>query len=275
MKDTLKFARYYVFTLGFSVIPLRPKKKEPAISSWTPYRHRKPTGKELKRWFENTDNNIGIVCGPISGNLAVPDYDQPGAMQWAIDQNFPRTAQVKTGKPEGYHQLFQTDGRPLSNFQNRSDMPGIDFRAEGGYVVAPPSIHPNGTVYKWVIEPTANNGGVWPLAMLPEIFYKVGGQEIDHKVDVDDLYDGVPEGERNDSLARLLGSWLSGGESKDGALELANNWNDELPDPLPEKELLRTWKSICDKHERDSKDITLAEGGSDGGKETTRIDQGD
>ena len=32
-------------------------------------------------------------------------------------------------------------------------MPGLDFRGDGGYIVAPPSIHPSGRQYEWAIDP--------------------------------------------------------------------------------------------------------------------------
>jgi len=38
----------------------------------------------------------------------------------------------------------------ISNFQNEKALPGIDLRADGGYVVAPPSVHPNWERYEFV-----------------------------------------------------------------------------------------------------------------------------
>ena len=31
--------------------------------------------------------------------------------------------------------------------------PGLDVKAAGGYVVAPPSVGPNGRAYEWIISP--------------------------------------------------------------------------------------------------------------------------
>src|SRR5690606_12283497 len=56
------------------------------------------------------------------------------------------TPTVATGN--GMHLYFRHPGRPVSNFARR--LPGLDFRGDGGYVMAPPPIHPSGRRYAWV-----------------------------------------------------------------------------------------------------------------------------
>jgi hypothetical protein len=43
-------------------------------------------------------------------------------------------------------------GRIIRNRQNTRFMPGLDVRGDGGYVLAPPSIHPSGRVYSWSVD---------------------------------------------------------------------------------------------------------------------------
>jgi len=131
---------------GFSVIPLEPHGKKPVIP-WTPYQGRKATEEEILEWFENDKGyNIGIVTGAISG-ITVVDFDTAEAVQLAKERNFPVTPLVKTGK--GYH-AYCRYREGTRNFQKRADLPGIDLRSDGGYVVAPPSVHESGAVYQWV-----------------------------------------------------------------------------------------------------------------------------
>jgi archaellum biogenesis ATPase FlaH len=241
MKTLLEYARYYV-SKGYPVIPIKHKDKTPAIESWKVFQEYKPTEDNLKIWFgNNSQNNIGIVTGEKSG-LAVVDLDSQEAIKFAKKNHFPQTPTVKTGK--GYH-LYCKHKEGTSNFQKRDDLPGIDLRAEGGYVVAPPSIHPSGCQYQWVEGKGLDD---LPLAELPDI---VLSKNSDQKTPLKELYQGVPEGQRNDSLTRLVGSWVNDGLTFKECLESALIWNSKNPLPLSEKEIERTVRSIFEKHYRE------------------------
>ncbi len=238
---TLDLAKNYL-AKGFSVIPLKIKDKRPAIDSWKEFQERRPSEEEIVQWFGNgTSNNIGIVTGKISG-ITVIDFDSPEAIQFAKDHRFPETPMVKTGK--GYHGYFgYKEG--VRNFQKRDDLPGIDLRAEGGYVVAPPSIHPDGHAYSWI--PGHGLDDV-PLAPLPEIILTKNQKE---KTPLRDAYKGVERGSRNDTLARLCGSWVSDGLTLEECMEQAVTWNQKNSPPLPEREIEQTIKSIFTIHHRE------------------------
>lgn len=239
-KTTLDYAKMYL-NKGFSIIPLKPKDKRPAIPSWKEYQHRRPTDEELVKWFGNeSQNNIGIVTGAIS-RLAVVDLDSKEAVEFAKENDFPLTPLVKTGKDYGYHAYYKyREG--VRNFQKRDDLPGIDLRGDGGYVVAPPSIHPSGHQYQWVDGKGLDN---IPLADLPETILVKNPQD---KTSLRELYKGVERGGRNDSLARLTGSWVNDGLTFKECLEMAFLWNSKNDPPLPEKEVEATVKSIFERH---------------------------
>ena len=46
----------------------------------------------------------------------------------------------------GYQYLFKADARVTNSIKL---LPGLDTRSSGGYIVAPPSIHPSGRSYRW------------------------------------------------------------------------------------------------------------------------------
>ncbi|MBN1121806.1 MAG: bifunctional DNA primase/polymerase [Anaerolineae bacterium] len=128
--------------LGFSVIPLRGKVP---VVTWREYQQRRPTRSELERWLRRgLFQNIGIVCGEVSGNLVVLDIDASGAYR-AFRARFPnlaRTYMVSTGGG-GWHVYLRVDALPPSRRGA-----GMEIKANGHQVAAPPSIHPNGTPYR-------------------------------------------------------------------------------------------------------------------------------
>ena len=112
------------------------KCKEPIIPSWTEYQKRLPNKNEVISWFEeNPQANIAIVTGRLS-NIVVFDFDSQKAIEYAQNRGgFPTTSIAKTGK--GLHVYVKYPEFEVRNSKNLNL--GLDIRAEGGYVVAPPS----------------------------------------------------------------------------------------------------------------------------------------
>jgi bifunctional DNA primase/polymerase-like protein/AAA domain-containing protein len=130
--------------LGFSVIPLRPGEKTP-LGTWQEFQKRKATAEEIKKWFlEVPTANVGIVTGSISA-LAVIDLDGPSGLANGAALKLNSRLISLTG---GGKQLFYKWREGICNSQSEI-AEKIDVRGEGGYVVAPPSLHPNGKRYRW------------------------------------------------------------------------------------------------------------------------------
>lgn len=131
------FSDYH--NLGLSVMPLRGKNP---LLQWKVYQTRRADIGSVKAW-DNTHHNIGVITGHISEILVV-DVDGEYPSDWPP---MPKTWTVKTKK--GYHYYFYLS--PDDNFKNSARIcENVDIRANGGYVVAPPSRHPDGGVYEWV-----------------------------------------------------------------------------------------------------------------------------
>lgn len=133
---------------GWSVIPLVGK--QPSLKSWKEFQGRRPGDAELTRWFGGSDRlhptGIGIVTGRAS-NLVVVDCDAPAdAAYWEAE--FPSPLAVESGGG-GVHYYYQA--HPEIDVPNRTRILGrrIDVRGEGGYIVAPPSLHASGCRYAW------------------------------------------------------------------------------------------------------------------------------
>lgn len=232
----LERARDYV-RRGFSVIPLGVGSKRPTVE-WKEFQSRRPTDEELVAWF-SSPANLGIVTGSISG-VDVIDVDSDDALRHAAKLGLGTVPTVKTSK--GWH-FYYTHEPGVGNFQQRDDLPGIDLRAEGGYVVAPPSIHESGASYHW-------EGEHRELLPLPRWILSVqtsahGANVV--KTPIAALYDGASEGSRNKSLARLAGAWATS-LPLPFALEAALFWNARRCNPpLDEREVERTVRSIYSK----------------------------
>ena len=131
---------------GWSVIPIVGKL--PALPSWKEFQSRVPSSGEVTSWFTSNQKpptGLAIVTGRVSG-LVVVDCDTiADAHYW--NANFPNTPlAVETGGG-GFH--FYYEMSMASEVRNRAGIfrRRIDIRGEGGYIVAPPSIHPSGRRY--------------------------------------------------------------------------------------------------------------------------------
>ena len=220
---------------GLSVIPLVGKKP---LIPWEEFQHRHATESEVIEWYRKWPKaNVGIITGAISG-VDVVDFDSAAAYKNAKERGFPETLMAKTGRPGACH-CYCKHVEGVHNFQKRDDLPDTDLRAEGGYVVAPPSVHESGAIYTWIND--------LPLADLPEWIFTKDNSE---KLPLKDLYKGVSPGSRNDTLARLVGSWAGDGLSLEDCLENARLWNQKNNPPLSEQEVLSVVKSICTTHSK-------------------------
>ena len=132
---------------GFSVIPVRGDKK-PCIP-WTGYRKRRAEPAEIRAWAAKfPDAMIAVVTGGISGILAV-DCDTAAGYE-AVQKLLPESLALPVARTPrgGWHLWFRypTDGALTIG---AGVMPGVDFRGEGGYIVAPPSVNAEGRAYRW------------------------------------------------------------------------------------------------------------------------------
>ena len=144
MKTKLEAAHEYL-DRGWSIIPIKPEGKRPAIK-WREYQERQPTYEEVEQWWTQwPDHDIAIITGAISG-VVVVDCDNEDAAHAAFDANMRSPIKVKTKR--GIHLYFENpkDGvrrGPRAGVNSRgADWPkinGLDFRGDGSYALLPPS----------------------------------------------------------------------------------------------------------------------------------------
>jgi len=250
--DILKYFLKYLKN-GFSCIPIRGKiytigstdeernknSKLPLISSWLEYQKRLPTEDEVKEWVKKWPlSNIAIITGFISG-IVVVDFDSKEAIEWGKEKQLLDTYLVYTGR--GIHAYYKyPKDKHIKNVVGFNGHK-IDIRSNGGYVIAPPSIHYNNNKYIWV----RNSNRIVPF---PEIFQDVQNKTEEINLNLKEFYKGVKQGARNDTLARLCGSWVNDGLTLEECMEAAFIWNQRNDPPLSTLEIERTVKSIFQRH---------------------------
>jgi hypothetical protein len=131
---------------GWYVFPVAPRGKTPTLKRGMLGASTDP-GLVAAWWELRPTANIGVSCGP--SGLLVVDLDSEDAVhRWtdlaALHDGHPKTLVARTGK--GYHVYFTGKGRSTAS----RIASGIDTRSGGGYVIAPPSLHGSGVVYRWL-----------------------------------------------------------------------------------------------------------------------------
>lgn len=250
---------------GLCVIPVPFGRKAPAIQ-WRTYQHRKSTPAELQTWFGGRESNLAVVCGKISGDLVVLDFDDV-----AVYRNFFNTEKIESSTlvvctGSGKRHVYLRAPDPVPSF--KIPQLKIEVRSDGNIVVLPPSMHPCGRRYKFV------NQRVREILLVSDLSGTVLGT-AKRKFDIDitpnigaqkpsgqwkfrepyrgpdppcisKLLEGTSEGFRNEAAARLVSYFLT--VRKLGPREAWRNlgeWNVCNPLPLHAGELRSVFNSIA------------------------------
>lgn len=133
---------------GFSIIPCLQDKK-PAMA-WKAYTKQRASLAQVEDWA-TTYHSIGVVGGAVSGDIVFIDLDGiPAVKHFA--QAFPdlcnSTRSVLTGSQKGIHLYVRVDKLPRNVNVRVDGIGGFEIRATGQYVIAPPSPHPSGNLYR-------------------------------------------------------------------------------------------------------------------------------
>lgn len=172
-------AMWYAQELGWPVFPCQRRGKAPLIrqaSGGNGCRGATTHAEQVHQWWKDSpEANIGVATGLMHG-LFVIDVDGP-AGEAALEKfgELPQTPQVRTRK--GRHLYFAGAPRALGCSARRLGEQ-IDTRGNGGYVIAPPSVHPDGSKYAWIagLNPGGNPGGDTPWVGRGRIDSPDGGQ---------------------------------------------------------------------------------------------------
>jgi bifunctional DNA primase/polymerase-like protein len=141
---------WFYYMRGWILIPLNGKVPPKGFQLKEVFAKNAQEPVEVEKYFPSSyQGNVGIITGKAS-SLVVVDLDSPAHVPWVVERFGNTPFIVQTGK-QGFHFYYRyPDGE--TSIGNRVRLWGrqIDLRADGGYVVGPPSIHPQtGKAYQW------------------------------------------------------------------------------------------------------------------------------
>jgi len=110
----------------------------------------------IRQWWRKYPwANIAIATGEKSGRLLVididckPDRSISGEETWRdVEQDCPATVEVLTGGGGRHLYFYYLESVKIKSGAGMIG-PGVDVRADSGYVLAPPSLHLSGRRYEW------------------------------------------------------------------------------------------------------------------------------
>lgn len=241
------FAEEYA-SLNLPVIMVKIKDKVSAMTDWPNVATTDPT--VAHEWWSGKNRlfNTGVVMGEQAGIIDI-ETDNHGTtngedslMAYVNESSstLPRTWTFKSGSG-GIHRLFRCD-HPIAS--GAGILPGVDVRANGGYAVFPPSVHPNGNLYEWLDgqNPSAMPEGP---ADLPDCLIRL----LTKKAQTDkirfELPERIPDGERDSTLFRMASSLRAQEYTEDEILSMLQTVNEGRCDPpLTDKQLEKICKSV-------------------------------
>jgi len=237
--DTPLAAALYYRACGFSPLPINQANKKPPKDFLWGHLQKTPADEAtIREWYARWPMaGVGIVTGAVS-NLWVVDIDSADGYAQLAPLGLPSTPTVKTCK--GEHRYYT---RPHELRNTAKAVPGLDTRGDGGYVVAPPTIHPDGVPYTWEVGPWEVDAPLPPpalVALFTEPQRAAG--TVPPAGDTDDVYasmleTGSPKGQRNQDMVKLVGHYIARGLGKREIAILLRPWVARCSPPFPEAQL--------------------------------------
>jgi hypothetical protein len=239
--NALAAAAQWYAKKGWPVFPCVPGGKKPLTGHG--YQDATTDPATVRAWWDRwPDANIGIATG--AAGLVVVDCDvkngAPGLESWRDlrgELGFSDATPTVETPSGGLHIYYLANGRNISCSASKL-APGVDIRAQGGYVVAPPSRTPLGT-YGWALGCRPTELALLPLPKPLSELESDNGQRT-----APPIGDGIPQGQRNATLASLAGSMRRRGMSQEAIEAALLVENTRCSPPMPEGEVLAVAASI-------------------------------
>lgn len=234
---------------GLRIHPLRPASKLPLLREW---QHRATTdAATVAEWWGRWPGaGVGIATGTGSDVVVIDVDPRHGGDDSLADLDLERGPLPLTWRcltaGGGLHLYWH---HPGGHVPSRAGVwPGVDVRADGGYVVAPPTELEGGGAYHWECGHGPHKIALadMPSCLLAALRAERSGEARPPEWWRQLVAEGVARGARNDAVARLAGHLLRRGVDPYVAVELLTAWSaHRCRPPLPDAEVVRTVDSIA------------------------------
>ena len=161
MRNELLDAALLYASMGWRVFPLKPRSKSPATVHG--FKDATTDAGQIRAWWtQNPAYNVGIATG--DGLVVIDVDDKPKNLvqgsdmlrDWEYEHGHLSETVTAISGTGGTHYYYDVGDVSVPSSQSATLF--IDLRGDGGYIVAPPSIHPDtGEPYMWDIEPSLDN----------------------------------------------------------------------------------------------------------------------
>lgn len=245
MSELLNAAIEYA-KMGLAVFPLKEKDKKPATNNG--FKDATVDLRQINMWWKvNPNYNIGIATGKPSGGLVVVDMDVDKEQdkngyhvftKWCADNYLvlPDSWLSITGRG-GYHLFFKSIF-PVPDKVGWLD--SVDIRADGGYVVAPPSVHPNGRKYEWEQDPKEYELVSTDDIDVEFVCNSIIASNLKDKSKQLNVPEVIPEGHRDEMMFKLACKYQSMGMTDSAMLAALQEENkNRCKPPLSDAEIKR------------------------------------
>ncbi|WP_172373531.1 bifunctional DNA primase/polymerase [Sporosarcina jiandibaonis] len=204
-------------------------------------------------WSEWRDANIGIATGRTSGFIVI-DIDDGGeeSLEQLAEQYgpLPNTVESITGSGGRHILLGFSEGFKGTISNKQAWLPGVDIRGDGGYIVAPPSLHNSGKHYEWELSSRPDEVQIQTMPeWLLNSLVQPEGNKVEKKPNSHwiQIMAGLSEGQgRNPAAASLAGHLFRRYIDPYLVLEIMEMWDQRNNPPLGD-ELYKVINSIFEK----------------------------
>lgn len=200
----------------------------------------------IRKWWKRwPDANIGTATGAVSGIVVLDVDPRHGGDEALADLEaehgkLPETVESVTGGG-GRHIFFRYPENPPATWKkNLCD--GVEIKAAGGYIVAPPSLHASGRRYCWDVTVHPEEA---PIVEVPSWVLEINGQD-ERKAPASAVPEIIAPGSRNNTLLSAAGTMRRRGLSAEEILPAIREINQRrCQPPHTEEKLRQIVESVC------------------------------